>query len=83
MKPCEHCQRAMQSVWYGGYGAFCTGCIARSCARSLDAFNALSTRGSGDKHPLRLQIERRMWTTDFETARKEVWKWWQRDHAQP
>jgi len=76
---CPDCTRSRAGLWCG-YMATCADCMARAVARSLPAFNALHERGSGERGPLRDAIQRAMPTTDYATARRMVWAWWQHDH---
>jgi hypothetical protein len=79
---CRDCQQAQVQTWWGGYSIGCAGCSARAVARSLDAFNALSPQGTGDKEALRYLITRAMPNIDIAQARRMVWEWWLRDHPQ-
>lgn len=78
---CEDCTRSRAGLWCG-YGASCQDCTARAIARSLPAFNALHTRGSGSRDDLRDAIQRAMPTTEYTAARRMVWAWWQHDHPE-
>lgn len=80
---CDDCQKARSATWWGGYRSGCIDCAARAAARSLDAFNALSPNGTGDKEALRHLIQRAMPQTDYTQARRMVWDWWTKDHQQP
>lgn len=76
---CDNCTRAKAGMW-GGYSASCIECTARAIARSLDAFNAISPRGTGRAEPLRELIRRAMPQTPFDTAKAMVRHWWKHDN---
>lgn len=80
MTSCPDCTEARIRTW-GGYTQSCLGCIARSAARSLDAWHALHEKGSGDKEALREQIARRMPGCAYSEARRMVFDWWQHDQG--
>ena len=79
---CEYCTRSRAGLWCG-YSANCDDCTARAIARSLSAFNALHNRGPGNRHDLREAILRAMPNTEYATARRMVWAWWQHDYPAP
>jgi len=79
---CEDCTRSRAGLWCG-YRANCADCTARAIARSLSAFNALHSRGTGNRHDLRDAIQRAMPDTEYATARRMVWAWWQHDYPAP
>lgn len=66
----------------GIYRTWCDGCMARAVSRSLAAFHALDPRGLGDQQPLRELIAQMFPAEKQAQARKDVWEWWQIDHAQ-
>lgn len=76
---CDNCTRATAGMW-GGYTAACHECAARAIARSLDAFNALSPRGTGQGQELRDLIRRALPAVPFDAAKAMVWRWWKHDH---
>lgn len=76
---CEDCTKSRAGLWCG-YSANCDDCTARAIARSLSAFNALHSRGTGNRHDLRDAIQRAMPDTEYATARRMVWAWWQHDY---
>lgn len=76
---CDNCERTRQGLWLG-YSAGCPDCAARAIARSLPAFNALHSRGNGQRDDLRDAIKRAMPNTEPTAARRMVWAWWQHDH---
>ena len=76
---CDNCAKARAGLWCG-YAASCPDCVARAIARSLPAFNALHPRGSDDAEQLRATILRALHETEYSTARRMVWAWWQHDH---
>ena len=75
---CEDCTTARLRT-HGGYRPNCPGCIARSAARSLDAWHALHPKGNGDKTALRDQIGRRLSMVPVGEARRMVFEWWTHD----
>lgn len=81
MTSCPHCAKARTGVWWGGYHLHCPGCITRSIARSLAAFNAAQPRATADdKQALRDLYARllpHMRTADAHAAMLE---WWHLDH---
>ena len=79
---CEDCTRSRAGLWCG-YRTNCDDCTARAIARSLSAFNALHERGNGDRQELREAILRAMPNTEYATARRMVWAWWQHDYPAP
>lgn len=79
---CEDCTRSRAGLWCG-YRTNCDDCTARAIARSLSAFNALHERGNGDRQELREAILRAMPNTEYVTARRMVWAWWQHDYPAP
>lgn len=79
---CDDCERTRAGLWCG-YSSACMDCTARAIARSLPAFNALHNRGSGNRDDLREAILRAMPNTEYATARRMVWAWWQHDHQAP
>ncbi len=81
MTDCPDCTRSRAGLWCG-YNYACPDCCARAVARSLPAFEALHQRGTGERDPLRAAIQRAMPTTDYATARRMVWAWWQHDHPE-
>jgi len=79
---CDFCAAARVGLFHG-YRASCADCTARALARSLPAFNALHNRGTGNRHDLREAILRAMPNTEYATARRMVWAWWQHDYPAP
>lgn len=76
---CEACTTAkLRSC--GSYRTWCDGCMARACARSLAAFNALDPKGSGEQEPLRDLVAQVFPAEKRKQARADVWAWWQIDH---
>jgi adenosylmethionine-8-amino-7-oxononanoate aminotransferase len=73
---CEDCTRATAGIWCG-YRGHCHGCIARSIARSLAAFNAWHPKGDGDAQPLRELAVKLLPTRE---TRAEIRRWWDIDH---
>jgi hypothetical protein len=49
-------------------------------ARGLAAFNALHPNGTGEREPLREQIERAIPDMPYKEAGTAVWRWWKHDH---
>lgn len=78
---CEHCETARTKHWHGGYRTGCTGCAARSIARSLAMFNAVTQRRQEDFDALRETITRVMPGQPYEAARATVIEWWKNDHT--
>lgn len=77
---CTDCARAEAGIW-GGYAPACTGCTARSIARSLAAFHAWDSMGSGDVQPLRELVERLLPTLTRQEAKTAIRTWWDHDRA--
>lgn len=83
MTGCEDCAKSERSDvhWHWvGYRSNCSGCMARSIARSLHAFHALHPLGNGDKEPLRELTRRILATLPEADAKALVWRWWRIDH---
>jgi hypothetical protein len=72
---CLRCERERGGDRHGSYDPACTGCQARSAARSQPAFQALATNGTGEKDPLRVLVHDKL-----PKARAAVMEWWRLDH---
>ena len=78
---CEDCSRSRAGLWCG-YSSSCADCTACAISRSLPAFNALHSRGTGDRDDLRDAIQRAMPSTEYTIARRMVWARWLHDHPE-
>lgn len=79
MIECDYCAAARVRSC-GMYRIGCHGCIARSIARSLAAFNSLDPKGTGDKEALRAAVARMLPSVPVKDARQMVMVWWREDH---
>jgi hypothetical protein len=78
---CDDCTTARVRTW-GIYRADCHGCVARSIARSLTAFNALHPKGTRDVESLRDMVARLLPAVPTAEARRMVSEWWQHDRQE-
>ncbi len=81
MTTCTDCATARLRTW-GQYSIpSCNGCVARSIARSLVAFEALKHGATSEAlNRLREVVARRMPRVATDQARKLVGDWWRHDH---
>lgn len=80
---CPDCTEAKARTWSlyrkGCHG--CHGCTARSIARSLTAFNALSAKGTGERKPLSDMVDKLMATVPRDDAVRMVRDWYRHDRS--